>query len=71
MSTQHLPDGSELLLRMVYSSPEKQGAIVRLFFVPTFQTLTLRQVLVVVSCISLVAIVMLLFFISVSRSLRD
>jgi hypothetical protein len=36
MSTQHLPDGSELLLRMVYSSREKQGVTVRpSFFVTT------------------------------------
>lgn len=50
MSTQHLPDGSEFLLRMVYSTREKQGVMV----------------LVVVSCISLVAIVTLLSLIFLS-----
>jgi hypothetical protein len=68
MSTQHLPDGSELLLRMVYSAREKQGVIVRFVLRNDIQeTLTLRQALVVVSCISLVAIVTLLSVISVSR----
>jgi len=50
MSTQTLPDGSELLLRVVYSTRERQGVIA----------------LVVVSCISLVAVVALLSALSLS-----
>jgi hypothetical protein len=67
MSTQTLPDGSELLLRVVYSTRERQGVIVCPFFVTYWgKMLTPCQALVVVSCISLVAVVALLSALSVS-----